>query len=655
VEREQGKVVEGLMQSLSGVVSDETVRSLFTAAVAEGRPAAIRVCKLFNVLTRRDSRLRMQFQSSLAFWRGGAADRHMLTSLWAMVVGADGELDLRGGAGEVLLTFVRAYSHFLYVQDEDEMFESGRPFGIDSVRAIVLALKRALYSALYVRTPLSAISSLTGESVRTAAGVIRADRALRDEVARLMSRLYLCDSRRPFRTDDNFWIAGGGALASDAFVADAVEAGSEALVAGEEVPEAGYGGLAGGRKAAVLGAGELLRVAPYMAPFASRAKVFQTWVAAERSKFAGPAMLAGVNGRWITVRRNYLFEDAFENLSPMRQELKRGLRVKFRDEHGMDEAGIDGGGVYKEFMFETLRLAFSPSLYSLFAETPEGKLYPSPSAHVVDELYEQRFEFIGALLGKALFDGVIVDIPLASFFLSKLLRKFNYPSDLRSLDPELYKNLMFLRKCDDPEVVDSLGLNFVATNIAFGGTTEVDLVKGGADIPVTVANRIEYIHRVSNYRMNTQIRRQCDAFLLGFSEIIRPEYIQLFSERELQLLISGKTGSLDVDDLRRNTKYSGGYTEGSDVIGWFWRAFGELGAEDQARLLQFVTSSPRAPLLGFAYLNPAFCVHRAEGEARLPTASTCMNLLKLPHYPDYETLRAKLRYSLESNSGFDLS
>jgi ubiquitin-protein ligase E3 C len=480
---------------------------------------------------------------------------------------------------------------------------------------------------------------------------MRADRGLLDEVARLLTRLHVCDSRHQFRTDDQFWIAGGSTLASDTFVQDAVEAGSDALVAGDG---AGGGG-AGGRKAAVAGAGELLRVAPYLAPFASRAKVFHTWVAAERMKFAGPAALGGVHGRWITARRNYLFEDAFDKLSPLRHDLKRSLRVRFIDEHGIEEAGIDGGGVYKEFMYETLRLAFSPSLYRLFAETPDGSLYPSPAAHVVDELFEQRFEFIGALLGKALFDGVIVDIPLASFFLSKLLRKFNYPSDLRSLDPELYRNLMFLRKCDDPDVVESLGLNFVAANVAFGETTEEELVRGGRHVPVTARNRIEYIHRVSNYRMNLQIRRQSDAFVRGFSEVIRPEYVQLFSERELQLLISGTTGALDVDDLRRNTKYSGGYSEDSDVIGWFWRAIGELAAEDQARLLQFVTSSPRAPLLGFAYLNPSFCVHRAEGEARLPTASTCMNLLKLPHYRDYETLRAKLQYSLESNSGFDLS
>ena len=55
-------------------------------------------------------------------------------------------------------------------------------------------------------------------------------------------------------------------------------------------------------------------------------------------------------------------------------------------------------------------------------------------------------------------------------------------------------------------------------------------------------------------------------------------------------------------------------------------------------------------------LHPAFCVHYGGQEVdRLPTASTCMNLLKLPEFKDEETLSAKLLYALESESGFELS
>jgi len=41
--------------------------------------------------------------------------------------------------------------------------------------------------------------------------------------------------------------------------------------------------------------------------------------------------------------------------------------------------------------------------------------------------------------------------------------------------------------------------------------------------------------------------------------------------------------------------------------------------------------------------------------ARLPTAATCMNLLKLPPYGSKEQVRKKLLYAIKSGSGFDLS
>ena len=40
---------------------------------------------------------------------------------------------------------------------------------------------------------------------------------------------------------------------------------------------------------------------------------------------------------------------------------------------------------------------------------------------------------------------------------------------------------------------------------------------------------------------------------------------------------------------------------------------------------------------------------------RLPTASTCFNLLKLPNYQKRTTLREKLRYAISCNTGFELS
>ena len=40
---------------------------------------------------------------------------------------------------------------------------------------------------------------------------------------------------------------------------------------------------------------------------------------------------------------------------------------------------------------------------------------------------------------------------------------------------------------------------------------------------------------------------------------------------------------------------------------------------------------------------------------RLPSASTCYNMLKLPNYRRASTLKEKLLYAVTSNAGFELS
>ena len=44
-------------------------------------------------------------------------------------------------------------------------------------------------------------------------------------------------------------------------------------------------------------------------------------------------------------------------------------------------------------------------------------------------------------------------------------------------------------------------------------------------------------------------------------------------------------------------------------------------------------------MLGFKELNPKFSIRKAGTGTRLPSSSTCVNLLKLPAYSDEDTLR----------------
>jgi hypothetical protein len=98
-------------------------------------------------------------------------------------------------------------------------------------------------------------------------------------------------------------------------------------------------------------------------------------------------------------------------------------------------------------------------------------------------------------------------------------------------------------------------------------TREVDLKPGGRDIAVRADNVVEYVHRLSDFRLNRQMDRAANAFLAGFFELIRPRWVRMFNEAELQMLISGSEEGIDVDDLVEHVNYAGGCSVQQSCVG----------------------------------------------------------------------------------------
>ncbi|XP_077480877.1 ubiquitin-protein ligase E3C isoform X1 [Stigmatopora argus] len=399
----------------------------------------------------------------------------------------------------------------------------------------------------------------------------------------------------------------------------------------------------------------ILTELPFVVPFEERVKIFQRLIFADKRDVQGDGPFS--NGIVVTIRRNYIYEDAYDKLSPENEpDLKKRIRVHLLNAHGLDEAGIDGGGIFREFLNELLKSGFNPN-QGVFKTTNEGLLYPNPAAEtLVGDSFTRQYYFLGRILGKALYENMLVELPFASFFLSKLL---GTSADvdihhLASLDPEMYRNLLFLKSYEGD--VEELGLNFTVVNNDLGEAQVVELKPGGKDIPVTTANRIAYIHLVADYRLNKQIRPHSLAFRQGIANVVNLEWLRMFDQQEIQVLISGAHVPICLDDLKKFTNYSGGYTATHPVIQIFWEVVEGFTDEEKRKLLKFVTSCSRPPLLGFKELYPAFCVHNGGTDLdRLPTASTCMNLLKLPEFYSQHQMRNKLLYAVESSSGFELS
>ena len=66
---------------------------------------------------------------------------------------------------------------------------------------------------------------------------------------------------------------------------------------------------------------------------------------------------------------------------------------------GLDEAGIDGGGVFREFLLKLLETAFDPNR-GIFILTSDGFCYPNPNVKLLIEDFETHYFFLGRILGK---------------------------------------------------------------------------------------------------------------------------------------------------------------------------------------------------------------------------------------------------------------
>ena len=157
---------------------------------------------------------------------------------------------------------------------------------------------------------------------------------------------------------------------------------------------------------------------------------------------------------------------------------------------------------------------------------------------------------------QVIYEEMLIEVPFASFFLCKLLSRLDLDiHHLASLDPIMHRSLLSIK--DFSGDVSDLQLNFTATYDNLGVVATDELKPGGENIPVTNQNRFEYVHLMADYRLNKQIQQHTQAFRRGLGEVVPMQWLQLFDHKELQVLLSGADTPIDLEDLRRNTVYSG--------------------------------------------------------------------------------------------------
>lgn len=353
----------------------------------------------------------------------------------------------------------------------------------------------------------------------------------------------------------------------------------------------------------------------------------------------------------LEMKRDDVFELSFDRIMRLKtEELKGKIKIDFEGEEGED-----AGGLTREWYMLLSREMFNPN-YALFKCGSAGNTHHPSSMSYVNSHHLGYFKFIGRIVGKALYDGYLLDAYFTPAFYKHILNLPITYLDMEEEDYEYFKSLKWI--LENSPIQDYLELNFTYESDNFGEIQTKELLPGGTSRLVTDDNKLEYVQLISYAKMATNIKAQLEAFLAGFHDLIPHKIIQIFNEKELEVMISGRP-TIDIDDLRSNTELVN-YVKNDQIIIWLFEVLESFDMELRTAFIQFVTGSSRVPVEGFKDLRgmngvQKFNIQREFQEERLPRAHTCFNQLDLPNYKTKEILIEKLTLAiLEGKEGFGM-
>ncbi|CAJ0758002.1 3202_t:CDS:10 [Entrophospora sp. SA101] len=194
----------------------------------------------------------------------------------------------------------------------------------------------------------------------------------------------------------------------------------------------------------------ILNLLPHTIPFETRLDIFRQYLSKINNTHTFPTIIHdSSNCTVVKVRRGHVVEDGFKYLGGLSSARIQGkIFVKFVNEMGIAEEGIDQGGPFKEFMTQ------------LIAED-NSYVYPSSSNSKNSKLKSllitkaNVYRFLGCMLARSIQEGILVDIQFARFFLSKLSGRGVFLEDLAGLNDELFQSIIpknWLRMFSPPEL-----------------------------------------------------------------------------------------------------------------------------------------------------------------------------------------------------------
>ncbi|CAH6720797.1 probable E3 ubiquitin-protein ligase Hul4p [[Candida] jaroonii] len=348
----------------------------------------------------------------------------------------------------------------------------------------------------------------------------------------------------------------------------------------------------------------------------------------------------------IRVRRNNIIQDSLSHIKLNQQNLKKGLKIQF-----VNEPGIDGGGLRKEWFHLIIDEILNPRK-GLVSNIDESNFL---WFHLLPHNTNQEYYFLlGAILGLAIYNSNILNLKFPLAFYKILL---NLPigfSDFQQIYPQSSSNLMKLKELS-PEDLEALELTFEITLLDVEGNHVTrNLIPNGDRVRVNCSNLNDYIEKYAKFHIHDGITIPMNQLLKGFKSVTNGNGLSLFAPEEIKLLLCGDDESkLDIDILRSIINYKPEAAKEYAIVEWFWDYLQSLNFSQQRKFLIFVTGSDRIPATGIQNMIFSIKVIAYDSE-KLPLSHTCFNQLDLYRYGTREKLFEKLHKAINESSGFGM-
>lgn len=222
---------------------------------------------------------------------------------------------------------------------------------------------------------------------------------------------------------------------------------------------------------------------------------------------------------------------------------------------------------------------------------------------------------------------------------------------MEEIDKPLTDLIKFMGECTKEVFEERIFENY---STMLSDRSVVELKKGGSKVRVNFEDRFDYIQKILEVRIN-EAKLQIDAIRRGLNKLVPQSYLNTLSGKDIEIQVSGKS-KVNVDLLKRHTRYSGNLNEESNRIKYLWEVLRELSDTEKLRFVKFCWGQERLPANDEEFertqvrfmIKPA-TYHTATPDKALPKADTCFFNLELPDYSSKEVLKERLLLAINTD------